>query len=190
MLSPHGGGVVILTATNTDLFNQDYVSRVQAIARSVRFFKPVAPPVDQEWKNRLGGYLLSYMWSHSTNSYGGGPSVSGRQTTRIHLCSEGHFKYSDSSAFTASNNASQHGIDGMGTPGLGGSIDMNSNARNRGHGNWTVSKLNAQSSLVLRFYDGREMSWDLSKDGHKTLLDGTQWFRTNGSVANDGPDCP
>ena len=60
----------------------------------------------------------------------------------------------------------------------------------QGAGKWSVI-VNGQGQDVLQlsFYNGQVYEYVLSYEDKKTFLNGRRYFRTYGTVADDGPDC-
>jgi len=175
MVSPYGGGVTILAVVEKKSYTGKYADLAQAVAKSIRFFKPQAPPITEEWKQRLSGARLTYMWSYYSGG-GGGAYAGGSQKTIIDLCEQGYFRYSD-------NN--QMAVDG------GGSVSGYSGGNSQGQGKWQVVARGNQPILQLQFHDGKLYEYVLSLDGSKTYLDNKRFFRTysDAPVEDHRPQC-
>ncbi len=179
LLSPFGGGVTILIAVESASYSEKHRKVAEALARSVKFFKPEVPPVAEEWKQRLNDSRLTYMWSY----YSGGVDGSyagGSQKTQIDLCAQGFFRYSD---------RNEMAVDGG--YGSGYNVSGFDAGRDKGQGTWQVVGRGRQAVLVLKFRDGRVLEYTLSLEEGKTFLNGKRFFRTyrNAPVAEHRPEC-
>lgn len=58
LLSPFGGGVLICSISNPEMFNDDYMDMVEDIAKSVSFFEPQPQDLSQQWTRFLSGLRL------------------------------------------------------------------------------------------------------------------------------------
>ncbi|MEZ4416117.1 MAG: hypothetical protein R3E10_10180 [Gemmatimonadota bacterium] len=177
LLSPHGGGLTLLAVARTSDFGATHESAAEALAGGIAFFAPRAPDATSEWRDRLDGARLTYLYSYYSGGSSDGAYVGASEETTIDLCSEGHFYYGSHDSFSA---------DG------GGAVGGYSGSNARGAGGWTVTPGGAPT-LVLTFHDGsrREYTLQLDDEG-KTLLNGRRYFRTyaNSPVAEARPACP
>ena len=173
LLSPNGGGISIMAATDSENYSDDYKKYALELASSTVFTKREALPVNRVWKQKLTDVRLTYMWSY----YSGGVSGSyagGSQETKIDLCGQGYFRYSD-------NN--QMGVDGGGSSGYSG-------GQNRGNGSWDVVNKGQQPLLVLKFNNGRVFEYKLTMKDNKIHLNGKKHFKTTSrSLAEYRPQC-
>ncbi len=157
LINPHGLGVSILAVTTPDMFTERHVELAREVARGFRFTSPVATPIVNEWKRALTNARLTYMETYSSGSGGYSNKVV------IDLCGTG--------IFTDSRNYNMS-ID---TGGAFGS-DHNSSG---GSGSWdVVPDINGNPVLQLNYQDGSVKEYALSYVDEKTLLNGTQYFRT------------
>jgi hypothetical protein len=92
ILNQFGSGVPILVLTSPEVYSDIHKETCLWLTDNIEFSRPVEPPVDEEWKNILVHARLTYLSSYSTS--GGGSS----SEANIHLCREGHFKYTSSSS--------------------------------------------------------------------------------------------
>lgn len=180
VLSPYGGGATVIAAVEAGSFSEAYAGYAEALAASIRFTEPPAPPAGDDWAQKLRGSRLTYLYSYYSGGTGGS-YVGASEETVIDLCSAGHFFYSGSHSLAADGGTGgSYGVSGYG----GGS--------QQGHGQWEVVAQEGQPTLVLHFHDGTTRSYELSEEGGKTFLDGERFFRTYASapVAEHRPQCP
>ncbi len=180
LISPYGGGVTIFVAVESASYSTKYQKVAEALARSVKFFKPEVPSVAEEWKKRLNNSRLTYMWSYYSGGSVDGSYAGGSQETKIDLCAQGYFRYSD---------RSEMAVDG------GYSSDYNVSGydadRDKGQGTWEVVGRGQQAVLRLKFRDGRVFEYTLHLQDGKTYLNGKRFYRTysNAPVAGHRPNC-
>lgn len=165
MISPHGGGATILSAVESASYSAAYAERVEAMALSVRFWRPETPPVVGEWRQKLSGHCVAYLSTYSSS----GPSYGGYSTggyssskSRYYLYPDGRFEGSSSTSVS---------IDTGGAFGSGGG------ASGPRSGRWQVVAAGGGPVLDLEYPDGSRAQHRLSTNekGH-TLLDGERWF--------------
>ncbi|MEL7362737.1 MAG: hypothetical protein AAFN13_11750 [Bacteroidota bacterium] len=160
LLSPHGGGVVVVAVAPHGQFSDTYRGYAEAVAHSVVFDAPETPPVVDEWRAALTGMQLAQF--DTRTGYDGG--TSSRRT--LTLCN-GYFYYASSYSGYGVN------FDGSGASTAGNRSDG---------GTWTVSADAAGTPMLdLVYGDGTEVSYVLSTEDGKTFLDGERVLRTNGS---------
>lgn len=181
LINEHGDGVTIMSAASPDLYSQKHKNLALNLAESIKFSKPVTPPVVKEWEQTLQNAKLTYM--NSYYSSGGGVDIGGTvyssgggysDQVEIHLCAQGFFKYKSSSSTTIDNG------------GFGSSFGSG-----KGNGTWEVVA-NAQRGATLRlnFYNGEIYEYVLAYEDKKTLLNGKRYYRTYASSGPDyAPDC-
>lgn len=158
LISPHGGGVTILTAVEPQTFSQSYINLVKSIAEGVQFTKPEIPPVVEQWKNSLTGMRLTYMHTYSSGTSGGFSDK-----IVIDLCPNGTFSYSSSHNLSVDT---------------GGAFGYN-HGRDGGAGGWDIISMNGQPALQLSFHDGNIQQHMISLQGESFYLDNRRYFRTN-----------
>lgn len=164
LLSAYGGGVVILTATKYELFDESYIHLAQSLARSFVFFKPKAPPELKMWTERLNQVRLTHLWRYGSSAGMGGAYVGGGQKVIIDLCRQGYFNYSSLSDLSADG--------GFGTSGY--------RAGNKsGKGIWEVTHRGQKPVLRLKFHDGNIFEYVLHMQEGKTYLDDKHYFITD-----------
>ncbi len=174
MISPYGGGITIMSATNTQSFSNRYKEITTSISQSVRFSRPDHSKAIEEWKALISGCKLSYY-----NSYNSGGGSGYTTVIKMSLCNQGYFVY---------NLDDQTVLNGQGN--LTGAYSFQ---KNKGNGSWEVIGRGTEVLLQLNFHDGRVKAFSLSKNekGH-TLLNGERYLRTcnpNDSYAEARPDC-
>lgn len=179
LLSPHGGGVTILTAVETGSFSDDYRGYVRAIAQSMVFSKPETPPVAEGWKQKLNGARLTYMDSYYSGGVDGS-YVGASEKEIIDLCPQGYFNFSGHSSLA---------VDG----GTGGGYNASgfSGGNKQGSGTWEVVHRGNETVLTLRFHNGQVSEYTVTEEDGKTFLNGRRYFRTyaNSPVESGRPQC-
>jgi hypothetical protein len=177
LINPHGTGLTIIAMTTAEQYSELHSNLVREIARSVRFVKVEVKESSSQWGEMLKNAKLTYMHTYSSNSgsYGGYTTGGGfSDKVEIDLCAKGYFNHSSSSSMSFDTGG-----------GFGSSHDSG-----QGSGTWKVI-LNAsgQDVLQLSFYSGQVYEYVLSLQDNKTYLNDQRYFRTYGTVADDGPDC-
>lgn len=136
LVSPHGGGLTILTAVRSDLYSADYLTLIQTIANSVSFSKPKVTAAASNWKTRITNKRLLYM--NTSNGFS--------DKITIDLCDSGQFGYNSNSS-------------GM----SGGATTLTYAGQNGGQGTWKVTSRGQQNVLVLSFHNGEIYEYQLTK---------------------------
>ena len=173
LANPAGGeGVSCMIITTSALFDDSYISTIEAVANSFKFFEPEVPDAVKEWDDWFktpGGCRLKYLTSSGGSDYGGGYSGGSSEET-IDLCPNGTFGFSSSSSYSSSFDAgSAYASDSDG-----------------GQGNWTLKFNGTNPVLVLNFNDGSINEYELTYEDSKTRLNGSRYF----VLFNDeGPGC-
>ena len=90
MLSPHGGGVLILAGADAGSYTQQYASLAEGVARSMKFSRPQESPEVPQWVMKLRGRRLVSLTSGGDASYGLSHNWTDRQ--ELYLCSNGSFQ--------------------------------------------------------------------------------------------------
>ncbi|MBN1350227.1 hypothetical protein JXJ21_12505 [candidate division KSB1 bacterium] len=162
MLSPSGGGVTIIVATESARFGQIYENYARSIAKSVKFFKPETPSAVNEWRQKLNNSRLTYLWSYYSGGGTDGSYVGGSQKTVIDLCAKGNFRFFDDSQVAA---------DGGGASGYSG-------GSSNGDGTWEISSQGQSPLLRLKFHNGKVFEYVLTIQDGKTYLNDKRFFRT------------
>jgi len=171
------GGITVLAIVGTSKYSDTHPTLVQAIINKARSFKPVPPPEDKAWKERLMNRKLTYMYSSSSSGYDGSYTASS-DTTRIGLCPT-HFTYYSSSSYSVNAGGGSGSNIGSGSTAMG-------SGTGKGQGSWKTVKMDGKSYLILNFYDGREHEYRLTLEEYSTYLNGVKYFRTKGA---QGPSC-
>ena len=155
LVSDYGGGLSILIAVRSDLYQATYLSIVQSIANSVVFSKPKTSAITQQWKTRLTGKKLQYL--KTANGFS--------DKIVIDLCQSGQFGYNNNSS-------------GM----SGGTTTLTYAGQNQGQGTWKIVARGQQSLLILRFNNGEIYEYALTnRDSNGQInLDGRRYFMTTG----------
>ncbi len=177
MVNPEDGyGISIFSATTTEAFTDENKKAAVELAKSVVFSKAVMPSSVDKWKKDLQNARLTYMDSYSSYDYSGDYTTGGGYSSeeRIDLCAQGFFNFYSSSSMS---------VDEGGAYG-------SSHGNDQGNGDWKVIA-NAQGEAVLQlnFLDGSVKEYVITESEGKTLLNGYRYFRTYGTVTDDGPDC-
>ena len=183
LMSPSGGGILILAATDPSNYGARYAQLTGQIADSAQFSKPgtvqsavakaeaprpgatkseaAKPPATKDagiWTERFSGQCVAYMRSSSS----GGSSYSGWSEKRfLYLFEDGSFQAVGS--FSGSFDTSA----GFGSFG---------NGPQRQAGKWNVTDQGGQSHLVLTHSGAEKESFTLSRQGTQTFLNGRRWF--------------
>ena len=177
LINPYGTGATILATTTKDQYTDKYKQLALQVAKSIQFSKPVLPDAVKEWSETLKNARLTYMDSYFSSgaSYGGYSTGGGySDKEEIDLCAQGYFNHSSSSSLS---------ID------TGGAFG-NSSGSSQGAGTWKViANGQGQPVLQLEFYNGEIYEYVITYEDKKTYLNGKRYFRTYGTVADDGPDC-
>lgn len=177
LVNPQGTGVTIIAMTTSDKYSDNYEALAKKVASTVKFSKVEVKESTGGWVETLNNARLTYMHSYNSGSgsydgyiTGGGYS----DKEQIDLCAQGYFKYSSSSSMSFDSGG-----------GFGSSHDSG-----QGAGKWKVV-VNPQNQdvLQLNFYNGQVYEYVLSYEDKKTFLNGKRYFRTYGTVTDDGPDC-
>lgn len=177
LINPYGTGVTVIAMTTADQFTETYKDLARKVASSVKFCKIEIKESDSEWGEILKNARLTYMNSYNS----GGGSYDGYLTgggysdkEQIDLCAQGYFKYQSSSTMSFDSGG-----------GFGSSHDSG-----QGAGTWKVIvNTQGQDVLQLNFYNGEVYEYALSLEDKKTYLNGKRFFRTYGTITDDGPDC-
>jgi len=127
LISPFGGGLTILTAVRSDLYNSAYLTLIQTIANSVTFSKPKVTAAANNWKSRLTNKRLLYM--NTSNGFS--------DKITIDLCGSGQFGYNSNSSVLS-----------------GGSTTLTYAGQNGGQGTWKMTSRGQQTLLILSFHNG------------------------------------
>lgn len=177
LLNEGGTGVTVIAASTPDEFSDMHMAVVEQLSKTVQFTKVAAPEADGEWSELLKNARLTYMNSYYSSgaSYGGYSTGGGYSDKEvIDLCAQGYFLHSSTSSMSFDTGG-----------GFGSSHDGS-----QGAGNWSVIKNSEnQPVLLLRFHNGEESQYVITTEESKTFLNGSRYYRTYGTHADDGPNC-
>jgi len=157
LISPHGGGLTILTAVRSDLYTAEYLTLIQIIANSVSFSKPRVTATASNWKSRITNKRLLYM--KTSNGFS--------DKITIDLCSSGQFGYHSNSS-------------GMSD----GATTLTYAGQNGGQGTWEIASRGQQTLLILSFHNGEIYEYQLTKRESmgQVNLDNRRYFIRDESV--------
>lgn len=141
LLSPQGGGVTIMAATEAASYSSDYSDLVLAIAGSLSFMSgsvpggpaAAAPQAGGATDTSLMGYFAGEYYSYSSGSTISGGAGTERTLT---LCPDGNYR--DSSEFSAS-----------------GTGDWGAVNAQAGWGRWTIQGDKNQGTIFVAYPNGR-----------------------------------
>ena len=170
LLSPHGGGALVMYLGPASAKTPEMTKLIQGLAKSIRFAKPVPYPEDSTWKQKLVGRKLTYMNTTSSSGYDGSYTGSSDKEV-IYLCHPTNFRYYSNSSYTVNAGGGVGSNTGSGSTAMG-------QGRSGNTGTWSVRKVDGRVKLILKYQGGNVAEYTISQDGHKTFLDGTQYFRT------------
>lgn len=156
VLSPYGGGANVVGTALAPNYKPEITAAIKSIANSLQFLKPGASPVAQQWKQRINGKQLLYLYT--------GNGLSDKIT--MDLCASGRFAYYSNSSYMS-----------------GGHSQFSYAGRDSNSGTWKVLARNNQAVLVL-FYDGGNVEeYELSnrQAGNEIGLNGKRYFIQNAS---------
>jgi hypothetical protein len=165
VLSPHGGGALVMAMAPAQQFTADHAASAETVARTFRFEKIDTTSVTGFWRQRLIGRKLQYFSRYSSSGVGGFSGYS--EHKQLSLCSDGSFLFNGD--FSGAINV----------PGA------SANLGNRGGnaGSWKIVPQLKQAVLQLSFADGSEASYTLAIEDGKTFLNGNRWY------LDDKSDC-
>lgn len=115
-------------------------------------------PLAQEWAQGLAGHRIIY--SDSGSNTGGSGSHFSSDRGHAELCADGRFDYAFRSSFSAN------------VPGM----SAYSNDQDAGQGLWRVLHHMGQPVLEFRFFDGRQMHFQLAPHPDGVMIDGRRCF--------------
>jgi hypothetical protein len=157
LISPHGGGVTIISAAEQSAFSDALVRLAEQVARSIMFHKPETANLITTWEEQLTGKKLTYL-----SSYNSGPSGGYSAKRVLSLCANHRFILSTNSVVS---------IDLPDAAGNSGGI-------NRSEGRWEIAVASGHPVLRLHFADGSQLQYLLGFQEGKLHLDGTRYFLT------------
>jgi hypothetical protein len=163
LISPQGGGVTIMAATEAASYSSDYSDLVLAIAGSLSFIAAGAPGGPASGGSQAGGAsdsgLMNYLQGE-WYSYSSGSTLSGGAGTErtMTLCPDG--RYRDSSEFSAS----------------GG--DWGAASAQSGWGRWSIQGDRTQGVITVTYPNGRSKRFPyrvISKEEQTISFDGVTY---------------
>lgn len=169
-----GKGMSILIVTSTDQFSETHQKEVEKLANSVKFYEARDSEVTVQWKNKLVGRQLKYLYSDSSSDYSGGYSNFSK-TRIINLCRNGSFThyYNSQSSFAAGDP-----VDGATTGNQVGSGIVD--ATNDNAGTYKIYTAGNSSYLELIFANESDMEFELGTNSEGfTTLDSERYFLTD-----------
>lgn len=163
LLNPHGSGAVVLAVAEAKELGEAQKKAVEALAKSVEFYKPPVPEAVTGWDKELANSQLDYISYYRSSGFGGGGSTS--QNIRITLCDDRSFWFRGNS---------QTSID------VGQASGYASNKEGAG-GTWSVVMSGPTPMLQLRFASGEVSSYRVAYENKKLFLNGDRyyWSRAN-----------
>ncbi len=146
-----------------------------AVMRSVRFRKPVVPPVVVQWWAHLNGTRLTAVDPQGPTARpedGRGEGTGDRRA--LDLCAEGWYR------LLGTSDTDRGGPDGS----TAGAPTTEEN------GSWEVRAIGSTGAeLVLHTNDGRVRTYALEERDGGTYLNGERWFRTTVDDGEHAPQC-
>lgn len=153
LLSPHGGGVSFTSIAPRNEHSSELPQTLKSMAASATFSMPQTSPAAEQWRNRLNGKQLLYLYT--------GNGYSEKQT--FDLCSNGTFiSGGDTSA------SSSGGFSG----------DFSAVTQGGGSGTWRVGAEGSQVVLVFNYRNGNTSRFTVSTapNGTSVLLNNKKYF--------------
>lgn len=145
------GGGVLIVALANEKNAESAFETALKISKSVNFSKPEIGVLSSQLQNLFRGKHLLYLYTSSGFS----------ERTDIYLCPSGSFIYQSNSSSLSANGT--------------GAAAGNSN------GNWTISALGNNASLILQFNNGNRREYKISsrQAGNEIGLNGNRYFVQN-----------
>lgn len=153
LLSPHGGGVSFSTIAPRTEHSNEFLQILKSMAASAAFSKPQSSPAAEQWRNRLNGKQLLYLYT--------GSGYSEKKT--FDLCSNGTFISGGDTSASSSG-------------GFGG--DFSAVTQGGGSGTWRTGSEGGQVVLIFTFRNGSTSRFSLAAapNGTSVLLNGKKYF--------------
>ncbi len=173
VINPLGQGVTVFVAADMASFGPKHRELAHDIIKSFQFFKAEIPPIVDQWKEKFTDARLTYLYSYSSNTPGGGGISSERQ---IDLCGAGFFQYYSSDLMSTGS----------------GAVSASSYGQGQGQGKWEVIPAAGGGAILqLNFYSGEVYEYTLSYEDEKVHLDGERYFITYAASGGEyAPNCP
>ena len=169
LLSPHGGGAIVLIAATDEQWNADAATAVaEARAGTFEFFEPAEAPAATDgvdWTAKLAGHCVAYMSSSGST----GNAVGGFSTGSYTSDSAKLYLYPDGSFQSGANHSASFDT--------GGGFGNVASSPGLQAGQWSIEAQPPVSMLRLQYPDGSTQEYALTTNerGH-TFLDGDRWF--------------
>ncbi len=172
VINPLGQGVTAFVAADLASFGPQHRELAYDIIRSFQFYQAEIPPIVGQWKEKFTNARLTYLYSYSSNTPGGGGISSER---KIDLCGAGYFEYYSSDLMSTGS----------------GSVSASSYGQGRGQGKWEVIPATGGGAILqLNFYSGEVYEYMLTYEDEKVHLDGERYFITYASSGGEyAPNC-
>ncbi len=153
LLSPHGGGVTFTSIAPRGEHSDELPQTLKSMAVGAAFSKPQTSPAAEQWRSRLNGRQLLYLYT--------GNGYSEKKT--FDLCSNGTFISGGDTSASSSG-------------GFGG--DFSAVTQGGGSGTWRVGAEGNQTVLVFSFRNGNTSRFTLAPapNGTSVLLNGKKYF--------------
>lgn len=173
-----GSGINIFVLAEDDKFTKEHELEAKKLATSVKFFRSRISVATEEWKTRIAGRQLKYMYtSGGYDANGGGSSF--YKTITIDLCTNGQFAYYNNSNY--SHDTGDPGVD-SGQPEVYTGSGYGNNTANA-QGEYRLFTERNVTYLELQFYEGEVYEYLLSLDENQdALLNGERFFITETEV--------
>lgn len=157
LFSPYGVGITI--SFNSTSVSASNLSIIKQVAESVQFYNPRPSPYAMQWKRRISGRQLLYLYTET------GIGSGSYEKRAYDLCSNGQFIMSFDNGYSSSNpdnNFSAGGTDA-------------------GKGVWEVYSINGQALLYLKYNNGAVKIKSLVKreNSSELIIDGVKYYISN-----------
>lgn len=168
LVSPYGGGAIVLGAAGESQWSAAHRQLVEDLAETVEFSRP-APDAGAgeatDWRQKLSGRCLAYLQSSGSS----GPSHGGYATGSYTSDKAAYYLYPDGSFEGSSSSTASFDS--------GGGFGSSSGGTGPQRGRWEIVTADGGSALELRYPDGSVVHHRLTTNerGH-TFLDGSRWF--------------
>ncbi len=124
MISPNGGGISVVGAALRPDFSGEVTGAIKSIANSLQFTQTADSPMVRQWKQRLTGKQLTYLYTNNGLA----------DKIAIDLCPNGRFQYNSDGSYTS-----------------GGFAQFSYAGNDANSGSWKIVSTNSFPLLVLFF---------------------------------------
>ncbi|MDN5205689.1 hypothetical protein QQ008_30170 [Fulvivirgaceae bacterium BMA10] len=165
LINELGSGMTILMLAKSTEFTDAQKAAADELAGSVKFFQSNDSELTVQWKNRIMGRQLKYMYSlvdYDINGEGGSSS----RDILIDLCHNGQFTYYSNSNISV--DTGDEGIDTGDAEVYRGSTF--SNSTNDSRGTFQIYSYDNEAVLELTFENGEVYEYDLSYESEDAIL--------------------